>query len=91
MITCQQLVDLLIDYVSDELPADHKSRIDQHLKRCPPCLTYLETYRATIRLTRQLPCPSLPPELVKKLRAAAEDICRAERAREAQRQPPPAP
>ena len=63
MMTCRQLVELLIDFVSDELPDDHRRLIEQHLEICPPCVTYIETYRLTIQLTRQLPPRPIPPEL----------------------------
>jgi anti-sigma factor RsiW len=76
MITCRQLVELLIDFVSDELPADHRDRIEQHLQICPPCVTYIETYKLTIRLTRQLPMKPLPPQLAEHLRAILSEFCR---------------
>lgn len=72
MITCRQLVELLIDFVSGDLDPDHCRHVEQHLCRCPPCVTYLETYKITIRLTRQLPPAPLPPELIARLRAALE-------------------
>ncbi len=76
MINCRELAELLIDFVSDELPAEHRARIEQHLKLCPPCVAYLESYRITIRLTKRLPCAPLPPELEKRLRAALEELRR---------------
>jgi anti-sigma factor RsiW len=76
MITCRELAELLIDFVSDELPAEHRVRIEQHLKLCPPCVAYLESYQITIRMTRRLPCEPLPPELEKRLRAAFEELRR---------------
>jgi anti-sigma factor RsiW len=76
MINCRELAELLIDFVSDELPAEHRVYIEQHLKLCPPCVAYLESYRMTIRLTKRLPCEPLPPELEKRLRAALEELRR---------------
>ncbi len=73
-MTCRELVELLIDFVSDELPPEHRQRIEQHLRRCPPCEAYLESYRMTIRLTRQLPCEPPPPELKARLIAALREI-----------------
>lgn len=74
MTTCREVVQLLIDFVSGELPADHRVRVEQHLNRCPPCVTYLETYQLTIRLTRQLPCRPLPPQLAERLKQALREI-----------------
>jgi len=44
----------------------------EHLCRCPPCVTYVETYQVTVRLTRKLPRPALPPDLEQRLRAVLE-------------------
>ena len=73
-MTCRELVELLIDFVSDELPAEHRQRIEQHLRRCPPCEAYLASYQTTIRLTRQLPCEPIPPELERRLRACLQEL-----------------
>jgi anti-sigma factor RsiW len=76
MITCRELAELLIDFVSGELPPEHRAHIERHLKGCPPCVAYVETYQITIQLTRRLPCAPLPPELEKRLRAVLEEMCR---------------
>jgi anti-sigma factor RsiW len=74
MITCRQLAELLIDFVSGELTPEMSERIQRHLSLCPPCVTYVETYQLTIRLTRCLPCAPLPPELASRLRAVLEEM-----------------
>jgi anti-sigma factor RsiW len=51
-MTCRDVVELLADYLSDELPADERRRLGQHLAECPGCLAYLQTYEATIRLAK---------------------------------------
>jgi anti-sigma factor RsiW len=68
MITCRECIDFLIDYVSDELTPEQKAHIDHHLQFCPPCVTYIDTYKATIRLTRELPMKPVPPELIARLK-----------------------
>jgi anti-sigma factor RsiW len=74
VITCRELVELLIDYITDELPPERRQALEQHLQRCPPCLAYLETYRLTIKLTRRLPrCPP-PPALMQRLHAALKSV-----------------
>jgi anti-sigma factor RsiW len=76
MITCRQLIDLLIDYVSDELPPEAKAHIQEHLDLCPPCVAYIDTYKLTIQLTRELPAKPMPPQLVERLKKALADIAR---------------
>jgi anti-sigma factor RsiW len=70
MMTCRKFAEVLIDFVSGELDPELRTQIEQHLGICPPCIAYLETYRLTIQLTRQLPPVPMPPECEQRLRAA---------------------
>ena len=76
MMTCRELVELLIDFVAGDLPPEHRERVEQHLRRCPPCVAYVESYRVIIKISRKLPCEPLPPQLTERLKAALEDIKR---------------
>ena len=75
-MTCRELANLLIDYVSGELAQEHRERLDHHLSKCPPCVAYVETYTLTIKLTRKLPDEPLPPQLVDRLKVMLSEICR---------------
>jgi hypothetical protein len=70
MITCRELLELLFDFVSDELTPDEVQRIEQHLDKCPPCFVFLKTYRLTVQLARQLPPKPMPPLCEERLLAA---------------------
>jgi anti-sigma factor RsiW len=72
MIICRDLVDLLYDFVSGELAPERREEVERHLRDCPPCLVYCETYRITIRVARRLPCPPPPPEVMARLRSAVQ-------------------
>jgi anti-sigma factor RsiW len=74
MMTCRKLVELLIDFVSGELPPEHRALAEKHLSTCPPCVAYLHSYQVTIRLTRQLPCHPLPASLKERLMEALREI-----------------
>ena len=50
-MTCQDCAEFLADYIDGELPALVHQQFDEHLKVCPDCVTYLQQYRDTIRLT----------------------------------------
>ncbi len=68
MMNCRRCIDLLIDYVSGEMSDDERNHLKQHLDRCPPCLVYMQTYEATIKLTRELPREApIPPEFEQRL------------------------
>ena len=74
MITCRQLVELLLDYVSGELPPEHRDLVEKHLGHCPPCVAYVESYQITIKTTRQLASAHLPPGLADRLLASLKEI-----------------
>ncbi len=74
-IDCSRLADLLLDFVSGELPDDQRELLEAHLKACPPCVVHVETYRVTISLTRKLPCRSLPPDFERRLRELLAREC----------------
>jgi anti-sigma factor RsiW len=69
-MTCRELMELLIDYVQGELEPGLCEHISEHLTLCPPCETFVSTYRITIQLTRRLPASPMPPELAARLQEA---------------------
>jgi anti-sigma factor RsiW len=76
-MTCRELVDFLMDYLSGELAPEVLADFEWHLSVCPNCVRYLETYRATIVLERaafrrpgDTDAPSVPEELVRAILAA---------------------
>jgi anti-sigma factor RsiW len=53
-ITCQELVEIITDYLEGKLPAAERARFDVHLANCDGCRTYLDQMRQTIRLVGSL-------------------------------------
>ena len=51
-MTCQELVELVTDYLEGVLPREDVARFEEHVAACPGCATYLEQVEATIALTR---------------------------------------
>ena len=70
MISCRDFAVLLIDYVDDNLATEQWLSLEEHLERCPPCQTFLTTYKLTINVTQKLVERPLPAELVQRLRVA---------------------
>ena len=50
MMTCRELVEFLMDYVSGDLPPDQHQGFETHLALCPPCVEFMRTYEETIRM-----------------------------------------
>jgi anti-sigma factor RsiW len=76
-MTCQELIDFLMDYVDGSLPDEERQRFDDHLAICPDCVNYLVSYRTTMSLGRMafadpnVPVPpAVPTELVQAILAA---------------------
>ncbi len=61
-LSCQELVELVTDYLEGALPSELRQRFDEHIAHCSGCQTYLEQMRATIRATGELSVESLSPE-----------------------------
>lgn len=67
MVRCQELVDLLMDYLDGELAAPRAAALEVHLNGCSPCLAFLNTYRSTIQVSRDLTAEEIPAELTERL------------------------
>jgi len=49
-LSCQQLVELVSDYLEGALDPHTATLVEEHLADCPGCETYLEQMRQTISL-----------------------------------------
>jgi anti-sigma factor RsiW len=61
-LSCQELVELVTDYVEGALSQDEHARVDRHLETCQGCQTYVEQMRQTIELTGRLTVDDVSPE-----------------------------
>jgi anti-sigma factor RsiW len=62
-MTCRQFVEFLLEYTEERLSTDERDRFDAHLRICPECRTYLETYGKTVELARLADTDSIPPDV----------------------------
>jgi predicted anti-sigma-YlaC factor YlaD len=61
-LTCQELVELVTDYLEGTLPRRDRVRFDAHIVGCTNCRRYVEQFRETVRLTGTLRESDVPPE-----------------------------
>ena len=66
---CSQVVDLLVDYLEDNLASGTRQDLERRLTACDSCVQQLRTYRATVSLLRGLCDDDLPTELRKPVSA----------------------
>jgi len=53
-LSCQELVELVTDYLEGALDERHRQAFERHLDGCDGCTEYLAQLGATIRLTGML-------------------------------------
>jgi anti-sigma factor RsiW len=53
-MSCRDLVELVTEYLEGTLPASDRLRFEEHLGMCPPCQTYLDQMRHTLRAAGSL-------------------------------------
>ena len=58
-LSCNELVELVTEYLEGTLSARDRVRFEEHLQRCEPCRIYLDQMRQTIRVLGRLPEESI--------------------------------
>ncbi len=71
-LVCQQMVELITDYLEDALPAPRRRGFEAHIAACEHCTEYLEQMRVTIRLTGRLRTSDLTPAMRQEFSALYE-------------------
>jgi predicted anti-sigma-YlaC factor YlaD len=61
-LSCQELVELVTDYLEGALGEEERVRFDVHLGICEGCRTYLAQMEETVRATGRLRPEDLSPE-----------------------------
>jgi len=68
-MTCQELVELITEYLDGTLPDSERSRFDAHVRTCSGCEAYIDQMRMTIRLLGKLSEESISAEAQRDLLA----------------------
>ena len=61
-MTCQELVELVTDYLEGALPPDQLARFERHLGDCDDCPMYIDQLRTTICLAGRLTEADVPAD-----------------------------
>ena len=71
-LTCQEVVELVTDYLEHALLPEMQARFEGHLEDCPVCTIYIEQVRKTIsmlqKLVKEPVFPETKQELLEKFR-----------------------
>jgi predicted anti-sigma-YlaC factor YlaD len=60
-LTCEELVELITDYLEGALRPDDRARFEAHLLGCEGCLNYVRQMGRTIQMAGRLSTDSLRP------------------------------
>ena len=61
--SCKKITDLICNYLTDRLSPALKREFERHLRICPDCVSFLNTYKKTVSLTGSLNANELPAEV----------------------------
>jgi anti-sigma factor RsiW len=66
---CKECVELLGEYIEGSLSPEKSLALEEHLSLCPPCITFVRTYKATRALCRAQLAKDMPRELMSSLKS----------------------
>lgn len=66
---CQEMVELVTDYLEGALTSSQRRRFEAHLAGCEHCTEYLRQMRVTIRLAGSLTAEDMTPQMRAELTA----------------------
>lgn len=67
-MTCKETIEILMDYLEATLSSEVNRELEEHLRGCPPCQAYLNTYRKTAELAGKVGRQEMPDEMKAHLR-----------------------
>jgi anti-sigma factor RsiW len=66
--TCASGVDLLAEYLEDQVSPEVRADLEAHVAGCPRCRAFVRAYRETPRIMRQATLAAFPADLEQSLR-----------------------
>lgn len=67
MLTCQEVTELVTDYLEGRQSMMQRLRFQMHLGMCRHCRAYLKQMKTTVDTIGRLPNESIPPEMSKEV------------------------
>jgi predicted anti-sigma-YlaC factor YlaD len=72
-ISCQEVVELVTDYLDGALATEEGALFEQHLNFCDGCELYLDQMRSTVAALGRIEETDLPPAMRERLLVAFRD------------------
>ena len=69
-LTCQQVVELVTEYLEGVMEPARRARFEAHLAGCHGCTNYLEQVRTTVAVVGRLDASDVPAPVMSELLSA---------------------
>jgi anti-sigma factor RsiW len=69
-LTCQQVVELVTEYLDEVMEPRRRARFEAHLDGCDGCTAYLEQFRTTVAVVGRLDVGDVPAPVMSDLLSA---------------------
>lgn len=61
-LVCQEVVELVTDYLEGSMPPRERARFESHIADCPNCRRYLAQMRTTLDVLGRIEAEAVAPE-----------------------------
>jgi len=72
LLTCKDFLRELSDYLDENLDAEIRAKLEQHITECPNCWVIADTTRRTIQIYKGMEPYPIPSEVESRLMEALE-------------------
>ncbi len=66
-LVCQEVVELVTDYLEGTMPPRDRARFENHIADCPNCRRYLAQMRTTLAVLGRIEAEAVAPEAMDEL------------------------
>jgi len=79
LLTCKDFLHELSDYLEENLDAEVRAKLEQHITECPNCWVIADTTRKTIKIYKGMEPYQVPADVEARLMKALERKMAADR------------
>ena len=72
MLTCKEFLEELSDYLDENVDAEARAKLEQHIAQCPNCWVVCDTTKRTIKIYKGMEAYSMPADVEARLLSVLE-------------------
>ena len=66
-LSCQQFVDMMTEYMEEDLTQEDKAIWERHFSDCPNCNSFFNSFKSSVDLVQHLQEEACPQEIASRL------------------------